>query len=103
MVNFQKLPLDKVFIIYIIEAGVSQCQNLTFYKLKFLNKMKTVNYEIFKPTFFHSTKDIIFMWSFGLIKELVPDFQRPSKKLDPRYSGEYDFWLDWKDKKNSNR
>ncbi len=39
-------------------------------------------------------------WAFGHLKELVPDFQRPNKKLDSRYSGEYDFWLDWVDKKN---
>jgi hypothetical protein len=39
-------------------------------------------------------------WAFGHLKELVPDFQRPSKKLDPKYSGEYDFLLDWTDKKN---
>lgn len=39
-------------------------------------------------------------WAFGHLKELVPDFHRPSKKLDPKYSGEYDFWLDWIDKKN---
>lgn len=32
-------------------------------------------------------------WVFGHLKELVPDFQRPNKKLDRKYSGEYDFWL----------
>ncbi|MEA3463956.1 MAG: hypothetical protein U9R14_02690 [Patescibacteria group bacterium] len=37
-------------------------------------------------------------WSFGHLKELVPDFQRPSKKIDPKYSGEYDFWLKWNNK-----
>jgi hypothetical protein len=26
--------------------------------------------------------------------------KRPSKKIDAEYSGEYDFWLDWKDEKN---
>jgi hypothetical protein len=36
-------------------------------------------------------------WAFGEVKNLAPDFQRPSKKLDPNYSGEYDFWLDWVD------
>lgn len=39
-------------------------------------------------------------WAFGHLKELVPDLQRPTKKLDPKYSGEYDFLLDWMDKKN---
>lgn len=39
-------------------------------------------------------------WAFGHLKELVPDFQRPNKKIDAKYTGEYDFWLDWTDEKN---
>jgi len=39
-------------------------------------------------------------WAFGHLKQLVPELKRPSKKLDPKYSGEYDFWLDWIDSKN---
>ena len=34
-------------------------------------------------------------WAFGELKNLVPELLRPNKKLDPNYSGEYDFWLDW--------
>jgi len=33
-------------------------------------------------------------WALGHLKELVPAFKRPSKRLDPNYSGEYDLWLD---------
>jgi hypothetical protein len=33
-------------------------------------------------------------WAQGHLKELVPALQKPSKKLDPSYSGEYDFLLD---------
>jgi hypothetical protein len=33
-------------------------------------------------------------WALGHLKELVPGFKRPSKELDPDYSGEYDLWLD---------
>jgi len=33
-------------------------------------------------------------WALGHLKELVPELQRPSKKLDSKYSGEYDFWMD---------
>jgi hypothetical protein len=33
-------------------------------------------------------------WAQGHLKELVPELQKPSKKLDPNYSGQYDFWLD---------
>jgi hypothetical protein len=32
-------------------------------------------------------------WAHGHLKELVPDLQRPSKKLDLEYSGQYDFFL----------
>jgi hypothetical protein len=35
-------------------------------------------------------------WAQGHLKELVPDLQKPSKKLDSSYSGEYDFLLDGK-------
>jgi hypothetical protein len=35
-------------------------------------------------------------WAQGHLKELVPDLQKPSKKLDHSYSGEYDFILDGK-------
>jgi len=41
-------------------------------------------------------------WAFGHIKELAPDFKRPSKKLDPNYSNEYDFWFEWRDRKDKN-
>jgi hypothetical protein len=33
-------------------------------------------------------------WAQGHLKELVPDLQKPSKKLDAAYSGQYDFFLD---------
>jgi hypothetical protein len=52
-------------------------------------------FEISAPRGFGDT------WAFGHLKELVPDFQRPSKTLDPQYSGEYDFWLPWMEKKRS--
>jgi hypothetical protein len=32
-------------------------------------------------------------WAQGHLKELVPDLQKPSKKRDPDYSGQYDFSL----------
>ena len=35
-------------------------------------------------------------WAQGHLKELVPELEKPSKKLDPSYSGEYDFLLDGK-------
>jgi hypothetical protein len=35
-------------------------------------------------------------WAQGHLKELVPELQKPSKKVDMSYSGEYDFFLDGK-------
>ena len=32
-------------------------------------------------------------WAQGHLKELVPDLIKPSKKIDPNYSGDYDFIL----------
>ena len=33
-------------------------------------------------------------WAQGHLKELVPELQKPSRKTDPDYSGQYDFLLD---------
>jgi hypothetical protein len=33
-------------------------------------------------------------WAQGHLKELVPELAKPSKKLDPNFSGQYDFLLD---------
>ena len=33
-------------------------------------------------------------WAQGHLMELVPDLQKPTKKLDAEYSGQYDFLLD---------
>lgn len=37
-------------------------------------------------------------WAQGHLKELVPDLVKPIKKLDPNYSGQYDFLLDGKNR-----
>jgi len=55
---------------------------------------------LFEPTFISSTQELRKKWSIVLLKELFPDFQMSSKKLDANYSGEYDFWLDWIDEQN---
>jgi hypothetical protein len=39
-------------------------------------------------------------WAFGQLKQLIPSIKKPSRTLDAKYSGEYDFWLEWKDEKN---
>ncbi len=33
------------------------------------------------------------VWAHGHLKQLVPSLQRPNKKLDKEYSGQYDFFL----------
>ncbi len=35
-------------------------------------------------------------WAQGHLKELLPALQRPSKQIDPDYSGQYDFLLELK-------
>jgi hypothetical protein len=45
-------------------------------------------FEISAPRGFGET------WAQGHLKELVPELEKPSKKKDPSYSGQYDFYLD---------
>lgn len=33
-------------------------------------------------------------WAQGHLKEIVPELEKPSKKEDENYLGQYDFWLD---------
>lgn len=36
------------------------------------------------------------LWAQGHLKELVPTLEKPTKKMDSSYAGEYDFYLDGK-------
>lgn len=45
-------------------------------------------FEISAPRSFGET------WAQGHLKSLVPKLQKPSKSLDPEYSGQYDLYLD---------
>jgi len=47
-------------------------------------------FEISAPRGFGET------WAQGHLKELVPDLEKPTKKKDATYSGQYDFYLDGK-------
>ena len=47
-------------------------------------------FEISAPRGFGET------WAQGHLKELVPELEKPLKKKDPDYSGQYDFYLDGK-------
>ncbi|MBI3013249.1 MAG: hypothetical protein HYY63_06460 [Elusimicrobia bacterium] len=53
-------------------------------------------FEISAPRGFGDT------WALGHLTEIVPEFKRPNKKLDPTYRGEYDLYLDWIDDKGKN-
>ncbi|MGI8468774.1 MAG: hypothetical protein ACR2N3_10000 [Pyrinomonadaceae bacterium] len=56
--------------------------------------MRKFDYNIiFKPTFYNSTKNLLALWSLGFVKEIVPSLERPTKKLDAEYVGQYDFFL----------
>lgn len=39
-------------------------------------------------------------WAYGQLKQLVPEFKKPNKTLDPQYANQYDLWLDWLDNKS---
>ncbi len=40
-------------------------------------------------------------WAYGQLKQLVPEFKKPNRTLDPQYANQqYDLWLDWIDSKN---
>ena len=45
-------------------------------------------YELFAPRSFGET------WAQAHLKAVAPDLVKPSKRLDPKYSGQYDFLLD---------
>jgi hypothetical protein len=45
-------------------------------------------FEISAPRGFGET------WAQGHLKEFVPELEKPSKKMDPNYTGQYDFILD---------
>ncbi len=48
---------------------------------------------LFKPTFTLSSSQVTSNFAYTILLELVPSLQRPSKKLDKKYSGQYDFFL----------
>ena len=45
-------------------------------------------FEISAPRGFRDT------WAVGQVLQLTPNLKRPSKKIDPKYTGEYDLWPD---------
>jgi len=52
---------------------------------------------LLEPTFTQSVPELNYFFALGTFKQLVPEFQLPSKKLDKKYSNQYDLWLKWAD------
>ena len=52
-------------------------------------------FEISAPRGFGDT------WAFGHLLSTEPALKRPSKKLDIAYTGEYDLFLEWENKKTA--
>jgi len=51
-------------------------------------------FEITAPRGFGDT------WAFGHLHEIIPELKRPNKDSDKTYKGEYDLYMNWKDKNN---
>ena len=83
---------------YIISALLAN-KKLTFdeyldIRNEYLNRNLYLSvFEISAPRGFGDT------WAFGHLLSTEPALQRPSKKLDIAYKGEYDLFLEWKNKK----
>jgi hypothetical protein len=50
----------------------------------------------YRPLFELSPRPFGEAWAEGYLRKLVPELVEPSKKLDPGYSGQYDFFMDGK-------
>ncbi len=48
---------------------------------------------LFQPSFTQSVNEKSYFFAVGILKQLLPSLQRPSKTLDEKYSGQYDFFL----------
>lgn len=71
-------------------------------KLNYLNNMPIDYYNInFKPTWNYSAKELLVLWSLGILIDRDPNLKRPNRKIDATYRGwKYDFYLEWTDCEN---
>lgn len=59
-----------------------------------------INRNLFLPIFeITAPRGFGDIWAFGHLHEMEPEFQRPNKKIDSTYNGEYDLFLNWIDEK----
>lgn len=99
-VNLSQDYLDKLYSVYpfnkfeyvishLIALDVISLEDYLELRNEYLERNRYLYlYEITAPRTFGET------WAQRHLNELVPELKRPSKKLDKRYSGEYDFWYD---------
>lgn len=84
-------PFNKFeyIISHLIAEGVLTLDEYLDLRSTYLEKNKYLYiFEITAPRTFGET------WAQRHLNELVPELQRPTKKLHAEFSGEYDFWVD---------
>ena len=90
---FSVFPFNEYEYIISTLLGLGKLSLDEYYELRdeyISRNMFLYVFEISAPRGFGET------WAQGHLKELVPELVKPSKKQDPDYSGQYDFYLDEK-------
>ena len=90
---FSVFPFNEYEYIISTLLGLGKLSLDEYYELRdeyISRNMFLYIFEISAPRGFGET------WAQGHLKELVPELVKPSKKQDPDYSGQYDFYLDEK-------
>ena len=90
---FSVFPFNEYEYIISMLLGLGKLTLDEYYELRdeyISRNMFLYVFEISAPRGFGET------WAQGHVKELVPELIKPSKKRDPNYSGQYDFYLDEK-------
>lgn len=90
---FSVFPFNEYEYIISTLLGLGKLSLDEYYELRdeyIARNMFLYVFEISAPRGFGET------WAQGHLKELVPELVKPSKKRDPDYSGQYDFYLDEK-------
>jgi hypothetical protein len=88
---FSVFPFNEYEYIISTLLGLDKLSLDEYYELRdeyISRNMFLYVFEISAPRGFGET------WAQGHLKELVPELVKPSKKRDPDYSGQYDFYLD---------
>jgi len=90
---FSVFPFNEYEYIISTLLGLGKLSLDEYYELRdeyISRNMFLYIFEISAPRGFGET------WAQGHLKELVPELVKPSKKRDPDYSGQYDFYLNEK-------